>query len=1553
MGWALFAYMQCFAVLFLMVRLRCVALVMLSLCLGGWLGAQVPRDFAVDLKAQVSASVPHITLSWSLRQEANITGQQIYRRLKGEASWGTALATLSVSDTSWADTTALPGVEYEYWMRRTYTAVSPSVPMGYLSAGYQLPAVENRGKLLLVVDDTMTTPLAMELEELRRDLSGDGWTVQTIPAARRDTATDVTAAADTKALIKAAYDADPANVKLVYLLGHVPVPYSGSIAPDGHGDHIGAWPADGYYAEMDGIWTDTTVTSTSGSQTRNHNIPADGKLDQSSIPTALELGFGRVTMRNMQRAPASSVSEASLLRRYLRKAHDFKHKQGAYAALQRRVLLRDGFGNFSGESFMRTGWAWAFTTVGRPPEVTIDEAPSGNWWTQAEANPYLMANGNGGGSYETCSTVGASVDFGRRPFRAAFVSLFGSYFGDWDSTNNFMRAPLAGNALGNGLGLTCFWAGRPTFYMHSMATGETVGYAIRRSISSQQASLTNPAYTPAGSSAGGVHLGLMGDPSLRMHVVEPPRHLTATSASGAVSLSWAASTESGLLGYHVYRAATAAGPFVRLTGSALASPAYSDASGSAGSTYAYLVRTLKMETSPGGTYENLSVGSMIEMQVKASAGAAPLNPTNLAALQHSAVNVALSWQDNATDETGYRVERKNGAAGSYGTIATLGAGATSHVDAGPFTANEVYYYRVIATNASGDSAPSVVASFEAVPGYFEFGTTLTKVAKATGTAQIPVKRFGGVHGIVTVNYATSNSSALAGTHYTASSGTLTWADGETGDKMIPVPITNTPSAQHARQFRLTLSSPSSGTGIGTYNAISVLIEDENATLPAPWSQAVVGSITDSSPAVEAEGGISSTTVGGSGLATAATSEAGQFVYQMRSGDGVMTAFVAAANPAQTGARYALMIRASGTAGGAQMAGVSTSTSTSDGTKMVSRATTSATATFAGAVTTLTAPRWLRMTRAGDTFTAESSPDGVAWASHGTVTVAMSTSAAWGLFHHSDDRNGSTHAANYQMVPFQNISFTALSGPGAPTALAATVINPNRVTLSWGAAALAAGYRIERRSEGAAFRTIIDVTGGTLSFNDDSVAPDSGYEYRVLAYNVSGNSPVSNTVRVATTPANVTLLLASDLSSNADATVRGDSPADNFGSASVMRAAGNNAQGLTAGAAKTYLRFDLTGLPTLTAASLRLAVASTGGFTTTGLNGSVSLRALQDGNDGWTENTINWNNAPLNNTATNGFLTGTSLLSTLTITPSYVPSTGSIINLDAAAFTLETLKGADNLITLAIHSTTQGGSLEFASKEHPTLSPPMLQVSHASGRPVRPTFLTVVEGTGSHLDLSWSDNTTSETGFELQRRAAVDAFSTLATLAANVTLHVDTTTLNGVTYEYRVRALSAGEPSAWTPVVVATAGGSTSALPGAPSGYAGWMSSGAAEEPQSAEPDGDTDQDGIANLIEYAQGTPAALTTSTKPVLGEVTEGGNRYLTLTFQRRMDITDVVLTVEAASSVNGPWQVIDPLQPENQVESLASTPAEGWETLTIRDAVPIEGSTSRYMRLVVTQR
>lgn len=1072
------------------------------------LHAAVPRDFAVDLQASISDTAPRITLSWTQRLQTNITAQNVHRRLKGATTWQ-KLATLTTTQTSYADTTALAGTEYEYWMERPLSGfVWAPTAIGYISAGVKVPEISTRGTLLLLVDDTMVAPLAPEIAQLTDDLVADGWTVQPISAPRTGTPLA------TKALVTAAYNADSANVKALYILGHVPVPYSGAIYPDGHyPDHCGAWPADGYYGDMNGSWTDTTVNVTVAGRTQNKNVPGDGKFDQSNLPSALELQVGRVDMSAMQKAPSNVVSEAALLRRYLRKAHDFRYQQGAYAAIPRRALIRDGMGMATGEPFAAGGWAPAFTIVGEPPAApAIDEAPRDQWFAYAETNSYLWGSSNGGGSYEVSDGLGTTLEFGRKPSRVVFTSTFGSYFGDWDLPNDLMRAILAGNADGSSLGLACFWAGRPYYFMHPMGMGETIGYAMR--ISQNGGISGGGNYTPGGYQFGGVHTGLMGDPALRLHIVGPPRNLAATSAGSQVALAWAASSEANLLGYHVYRGATRAGPFTRLTATPQAGTSYTDAAVTAGQSYAYLVRALKLESVPGGSYYNLSQGALAALTVNAGATGAPPNPGALAVT----VAGALTWTDNSSNETGVRVERKTNAGGSYAPIATLAANAVSFTDAGPLTQGNVYYYRVVATSGAGDSPASNEATLEAVAGYVELSTTRAKVSRAAGTAQLPVERFGGSTGAITVNYTAEDSSAVAGTHFAATTGTLSWAAGETGIKNIPVPLLNSGSPQQARQFRLSLNTATGGAGIGQFSSMEVLIEDPTATLAAPWSQEILGTLTDYSPAVSAEGGLGSTTMGGANLSSAATSESGQSIYQPRTGDGQLTAFVPATSPLQYQARMAVMVRNAASNGGAVMAATVTSdTSAGVGSSFIWRTGQGANSTVTGAATAQTTPRWIRIARAGNTFSSQASADGTTWTTLGAANVTMAATAQWGLFHVSQLEGVSGFFfGNYHQANFQNVSLGALPAPATPGGFSLSSPASSAVQLAWSAAGCAGGYRIERRTESTGFSQLADLpSGATLAYTDTTVTAGAAYQYRICAYNSTGTGAVSAVLGAAT------------------------------------------------------------------------------------------------------------------------------------------------------------------------------------------------------------------------------------------------------------------------------------------------------------------------------------------------------------------------------------------------------------------------------------------------------
>ena len=76
----------------------------------------------------------------------------------------------------------------------------------------------------------------------------------------------------------------------------------------------------------------------------------------------------------------------------------------------------------------------------------------------------------------------------------------------------------------------------------------------------------------------------------------------------------------------------------------------------------------------------------------------------LTATMVSSSQIDLSWTDNATNEDGFKIERKTGA-GSFSQIATVGANVTNYSDMG-LAASTAYTYRVWAFNAGGDSGYS-------------------------------------------------------------------------------------------------------------------------------------------------------------------------------------------------------------------------------------------------------------------------------------------------------------------------------------------------------------------------------------------------------------------------------------------------------------------------------------------------------------------------------------------------------------------------------------------------------------------------------------------------------------------------------------------------------------------------------------------------------------------------------------------------------------------------------------------------------------------------------
>lgn len=93
---------------------------------------------------------------------------------------------------------------------------------------------------------------------------------------------------------------------------------------------------------------------------------------------------------------------------------------------------------------------------------------------------------------------------------------------------------------------------------------------------------------------------------------------------------------------------------------------------------------------------------------------APAAPGNLTAQAISSTEIRLSWTDNSTNETAFRVERKL-RGGTFKVVMTLAAGTTSAVSTGLQPATE-YVFRVRAGGEGGNSAYSNTASATTLSG---------------------------------------------------------------------------------------------------------------------------------------------------------------------------------------------------------------------------------------------------------------------------------------------------------------------------------------------------------------------------------------------------------------------------------------------------------------------------------------------------------------------------------------------------------------------------------------------------------------------------------------------------------------------------------------------------------------------------------------------------------------------------------------------------------------------------------------------------------------------
>jgi YD repeat-containing protein len=256
---------------------------------------------------------------------------------------------------------------------------------------------------------------------------------------------------------------------------------------------------------------------------------------------------------------------------------------------------------------------------------------------------------------------------------------------------------------------------------------------------------------------------------------------------------------------------------------------------------------------------------------------------------------------------------------------------------------------------------------------------------------------------ITYQGATINLSALTLSTAVTEAQMITWVVGE---DLANVAVQRTDYAYDFRGNLTSATSYAATAATGGSSTASGLTGADVGTTGAAGSSSLSGSTV---------------TVKGAGADVYGTADAFQFDSQAFNGDGSITARVVSQTNTNAAAKAGVMIRES-TAAGAQ--NVFMEITPTSGSIMQSRVGTNATTvTVHGSV--VAAPYWVRLTRAGNTFTGFISTDGINWTQVNQVVVPMATSVLAGL------AVTSHLAGTLSTAVFDNVSI--VGGAAAPPA----------------------------------------------------------------------------------------------------------------------------------------------------------------------------------------------------------------------------------------------------------------------------------------------------------------------------------------------------------------------------------------------------------------------------------------------------------------------------------------------------------------------------------------
>ncbi|MBX7120140.1 MAG: pre-peptidase C-terminal domain-containing protein [Gemmatimonadaceae bacterium] len=922
-----------------------------------------------------------------------------------------------------------------------------------------------------------------------------------------------------------------------------------------------------------------------------------------------------------------------------------------------------------------------------------------------------------------------------------------------------------------------------------------------------------------------------------------PSALTATTTSGtSVALAW---TNNALDATRVLvERCTGAGcaTFTVIDSVAGGIAAYTDLTATVGNVYGYrvLARNFSGLSTPTAT-----ATASTEL---------PSAPTGLAAATQSDTRVDLSWTDNATNETGFYVERCQGAGcTTFALLDSVGANVTAYANEG-LTASQTYTYRVRARNLAGTSAysntaaastnlPAIPSAFTVVPASAT-GTTISWTDNSGDETGFEIERCAGVgcSDFALVITAAANATGA-------------------GDAGL------TPGLTYAYRLRAV-----NGAGASAYTAVAVTTL---ATPAAPASLTAQATSTTRIALAWADASDNETVFT---IQRCTGVACGGFTDLVSVGAGVASHIDSTVAAGQS---YSYRVVAANLIGTSAPSNIATATTVLPSAPSALAATTvSATQvdlTWTDNATNETAYELQRCTGAGCTAFAR------------VDSLAPDTQA------YSDASLTPNLTYRYRVRALNGAGASAFSAvvdattdvPADPTSLTATATSPTAITVAWtDNSANEDGFVIQRCTalpcgEGD-FSDLILVGTNVAQYVDGGLALGNVMTYRVRAINANGSSRFSNTatasVTTPTAPTGLTAVLQSGtriaLSWTEGATnetgleverctgvgcttfARLDSLAPNTNSlvdstgaldqtygyrVRAVNRVGASAYSATA-TANTLRPAATTGLAAVTTTGTRIDLSWTDNATNE--NGVAIERCTGSGCSDFAEigtapvdattytdlsvavgNAYRYRIRAFNNAGAAGYdgpVEASTLLpadptglSAVVTAPTEITLAWTDNATNEVSYRVERCTGVSctsftQLIQLAPGATgyVDGGlasntfyryrvrAVNAAGSSAYTAT-----VSPNTFAPAAPTALDAVTVLGTRIDLTWTDPASNETGFRIERCAGVGCttFTEVATVAANVTTHADSTLTIGTTYRYRVRSYNGVANSAYSDV----------------------------------------------------------------------------------------------------------------------------------------------------------